>query len=245
MPSEEWNPSGFSTGQKSASAKRAEAHIRSRHARQTAIDAGHNPYLEDLRSFAPQSTNRNRPGAQFLTLYQQESRLPGQAAEVFGFDLFERQAFQDAYAWGIPSVAAIAALVEAAPLVEIGAGRGYWARLVEACGGVVHAYDATPPEWTYTDVQEGSPECIQEHPEATLFLAWPPLGSAMDVECLNSYTGDTLFYHGEVGDATGSQEAATRLRENWRKVKTIETPQFMGGHDALYKFERVSVSVRS
>lgn len=45
------------------------------------------------------------------------------------------------YAWAVPDAAAIAALAARSPLVEIGAGTGYWARLLAAAGADIIAYD--------------------------------------------------------------------------------------------------------
>lgn len=49
------------------------------------------------------------------------------------------------YAYAPPTAAALAALAARAPLVEVGAGTGYWARCLRGAGAAVAAYDAAPP----------------------------------------------------------------------------------------------------
>src|SRR5579885_3340312 len=46
------------------------------------------------------------------------------------------------WAWAVPDEKAIKTLVEHSPVVEIGAGTGYWARLATEAGGDVVAYDS-------------------------------------------------------------------------------------------------------
>ena len=45
----------------------------------------------------------------------------------------------------MPCRAALRALVTRSPLVEVGAGLGYWAALLRAAGAAVAACDAAPP----------------------------------------------------------------------------------------------------
>src|SRR5262249_51994941 len=52
-----------------------------------------------------------------------------------------RQNLVRAYAWAVPDEEALRVCVKYSPLVEIGAGGGYWANLITQLGGKVHAYD--------------------------------------------------------------------------------------------------------
>ena len=52
-----------------------------------------------------------------------------------------------AYAWGVPSANALRAIAKASPhgIVEVGAGTGYWAHLLQDLHGVsVRAFDSHP-----------------------------------------------------------------------------------------------------
>jgi hypothetical protein len=51
------------------------------------------------------------------------------------------------YTLSVPTEPALGAIAEASPhgVVEVGAGTGYWARLLHDCGVDVVAYDLAPP----------------------------------------------------------------------------------------------------
>jgi hypothetical protein len=92
-----------------------------------------------------------------------------------------RRAACDRYAWAIPSNEALDALVKLSPLVEIGAGAGYWARLLHERGANVVAFDNTLTDNHWHDetgvwypVLQGGIEQAAEFPDHTLFLCWPP-----------------------------------------------------------------------
>jgi protein-L-isoaspartate O-methyltransferase len=49
------------------------------------------------------------------------------------------------YAYAPPNTAALEALLARSPLLELGAGTGYWARLLRGAGADVLALDIAPP----------------------------------------------------------------------------------------------------
>ena len=86
------------------------------------------------------------------------------------------------FAWAIPAPAALAAVAETGPLVEVGAGTGYWAALLRELGADVVATDpaagANPyhPDgrlWTDVELVDGV-GAVRRHPGRTLLLCWPP-----------------------------------------------------------------------
>eukprot|EP00958_Prasinococcus_capsulatus_P015724 scaffold1687_cov405-Prasinococcus_capsulatus_cf.AAC.4 len=117
------------------------------------------------------------------------------------------------YAFGIPSQDAIASIGHFSDkrVVEIGAGSGFWARLMQASGIDVVAYDIDATKGPYSNkakgtklhhvhhvtVFPGGPEKLESHRDRALFLCWPPRGDAMAMECLHHYEGDTVIYVGE------------------------------------------------
>jgi hypothetical protein len=129
------------------------------------------------------------------------------------------------YSWAIPNQEAIDKLVELSPVVEIGAGGGYWAWLVRENGGVIHAYDIEPVpgygkrgysgarsdngnkyvDFDWGTVKKGGPEKVLEHPECkTLFICWPDYGGSAAYESAIRFKGDTIVYIGEwSGGCTG------------------------------------------
>lgn len=53
-----------------------------------------------------------------------------------------RRVLSERFAWAVPTDEAILAIAELGPIVEIGAGTGYWAWLLEQAGAEVLAFDA-------------------------------------------------------------------------------------------------------
>ena len=147
------------------------------------------------------------------------------------------------YSWAIPDGAAVEALCALGPLVEVGAGSGYWASLVDAAGGDVVAYDIHPPsegensfghrhEWF--PVLPGGPERAGEHSDRALLLCWPPYASSFALECLEAYRGTTVAYVGEGrGGCTADDAFHDRLEECWNLTGTVRIPTWPATHDRL------------
>ena len=117
----------------------------------------------------------------------------------------ERNEYTHRYAYAIPTLEALEVLRKCAPLIEIGAGTGYWAWLLRQLGTDILCYDARPPALEddqnrfhartscWTDVQPGDERKLNEHPARTLFLCWPPPGESMARDTLCRYRGDTFL----------------------------------------------------
>lgn len=113
------------------------------------------------------------------------------------------------------------------PIVEIGAGTGYWARLASQAGTDIVAHDADPErEPKYFPVKRGGPSMAQRHHRRTLLLCWPPRNEPMASECLSAYTGSTVIYIGEPSGATADDTFHDMLECDW---ETVEQPKCRGG----------------
>lgn len=158
-----------------------------------------------------------------------------------------RKSLTSEYSWAIPNEKAIAKIASFSPIIEIGAGTGYWASLIAEAGGDIRAFDLNPPgvgagknDWHSTKamhfpVEVGGAEKIQEFPARTLFLCWPPHAEDLVTQCLNVYRKDMFVYVGEVEACTGWDE---RLGSEWKVVEEIDIPQYEGIHDYLMVFKR-------
>lgn len=158
-----------------------------------------------------------------------------------------REKWVHEYAWAIPCEEALRAIGKYGPLVEMGAGTGYWASLLEKRGVEVTCYDECPPphednHWHRENVchhmvWQGGSEMVKEHPDKTLFLCWPPM-SRMAEECLDHYRGPHVVYIGERHGCTGTEELENRLEKEWVEIEEVEIPQYDGIHDYLRVFKR-------
>jgi len=147
-----------------------------------------------------------------------------------------------AYSWAIPSTEAILAIAEHSPLIELGAGTGYWGWLLRQAGARVNCWDRNAhagPHWI--DVEMGSPENLSELPDLgarTLLLVWPPLDEPLAEDSLQYYTGKKVIYVGEWRGRTASARFHDRLESEFKKTCELELPRWPGFHDSLLIFER-------
>ena len=130
------------------------------------------------------------------------------------------------YAYVLPSDATLALLAGLGPLVELGAGTGYWAHRLLSIGVDIVAFDQVPVDgqrtnryhsrtrpWTH--VEQGD-QTVLSHADRALFLCWPPLFSSLG-DCLTYYSGNTVAYIGDGGYRTARLD---HLHEAFTKVAT-------------------------
>ena len=147
------------------------------------------------------------------------------------------------FSWAIPNAAAIRLLRQHSPLIEIGAGTGYWAWMIEQAGGTVLAYDSWQShfktETRWMRVKRGGPAMIKYHPGAVLFLCWPPFNEPMAYTCLKNYSGEFFLYEGE-GEygCTGDTAFHDELDAHWKLKRTVAVPKWSMIHDALFLYQR-------
>ena len=137
------------------------------------------------------------------------------------FDELVARVLPHSFAFAVPCDDALSAVASLnRPVVEMGAGTGYWTALLRQKGVDVVAYDAHPPRRitkafakgeakffgvTYVDdVRECDDDasCLDAHADRVLMLCWPKSpedveGGDWDLRCLDRWRGDTLVHVGE------------------------------------------------
>lgn len=147
--------------------------------------------------------------------------------------------FLDKYSWGIPNDAAIDTLAKYGPIIEIGAGNGYWAKLLAQKGVDVIAYDNKPWKNSAFQVHEGGHEKLKEHPKHNLFLCWPEQNNPLSHTALTQFQGDTFIYVGEgPRGVTGTPAFFDELERNWRIVEYVKIPNHPYYFDVLVVYQR-------
>lgn len=167
-----------------------------------------------------------------------------------------RQHFADdealvrSYGWAIPNAAAIARIANYAPLVEVGAGVGLWARLLTQAGADVFATDRHPPRHCWYPVLRAAGSRVSaQHPDCTLLLIWPDDCNSMASCTLRTYSGDKIIVVGEnrgvpalLGQgrapATGDSVFHAMLARDWQVIETVEIPQRLMYHDEVVVYQR-------
>jgi hypothetical protein len=138
------------------------------------------------------------------------------------------------YAYVVPDDRSLSILAELGPIVEMGAGTGYWAYRLRERGVDVLAFDQAPPDGertnryhaptaTWSDVVAADHTSLTQHSDRALFLCWPPLFSSLG-DCLTHYTGNTVALIGDGGHRTarltGLNEAFSTV--NVSAVRALE-----------------------
>lgn len=149
-------------------------------------------------------------------------------------------------AFSVPTDEAIRAVAALSPIIEIGAGTGYWAWMLEHVGADVLAFDykLTDNDYTeegvfWTEVRHGDETEPGNHPERALLLCWPPYDSDMGINCLHAYEGHTLAYVGEhYGGCCANDAFFAELDHHWEQVEEYGLPQWYGMHDYLTIWRR-------
>ena len=151
------------------------------------------------------------------------------------------------YSFAVPTDESVRRIAYYSPIVEIGAGLGYWASLLDEVGCDIIAYDTHPGaenHWIEDDyspwfeVKECSPDFVPPADRA-LFLCWPPYDITMASDVLSRYKGDTLIYIGESKDGCCADDAFFEALNNWDCIEYIDLPQLFGIRDSLTIYNRL------
>lgn len=154
------------------------------------------------------------------------------------------------YAEAVPDTAALAVLADLGPLLEIGAGGGYWARLLRDRGadvlavdlpdGVRGSWDLRGSPWT--DVVDGDHRSVIAHPDRMPFVCWPPRPSGFATDVVQLATQDTVALI-TVGPKRVTETSTDPLwealeRGGFQQARRVDIPTWHGRGDHLSVWRR-------
>ena len=155
-----------------------------------------------------------------------------------------RMKFIRTFGFAILTGAAIRLIREYGPIIEVGAGTGYWTMELARAGIDILATDPTPGMyfegsslWTKVEMING-PEALEKHPGRNVLMCWPdreewPSG------VVSEFTGDHIIYVGEPRDGcTGNNQMFNILDRRYELETRLEIPQFHNIHDQLEVWRR-------
>jgi hypothetical protein len=182
----------------------------------------------------------------------QESRLEVSAyAEQF----YLREKMLKGFCFAVLTEEMIDKIKPYGPILEVGAGTGYWAREFKKRGIDYLATDAYAlpnnkyfPDskawehvYTYTAV-----DAVKRFPDKTLLMCWPEYTKSWAVEALKEYKGDIFIYIGEEeGGCCADDDFFEHLHSHWDEREELDMPQFFGLHDVAIIYERVRPKINS
>lgn len=191
----------------------------------------------------------NNPNAEiFDNQYLQKiNQLPVGALDAFGSF---RENLCDQYSFAIPNIEVLTIIkkyVNSDFLFEIGAGSGYWAKLLNLLGIDIVCFDNF--SWTWgnkyfpihniknfqgKDLSRSKLFSNLNH----LFICWPTFDS-YDFEYLSAFKGEYFYYSGEIGGCCGTFEFFNLLNEKFKLIEEINIPQWRGIHDIFQVWKRI------
>lgn len=208
------------------------------------IPAGKNPYLKKilkLKKTIPEWDN-----------FFSEDGLQNMISNWVRLDVLGKP-LTDEYAWAIPDEKALKILSAFHPLIEIGAGKGYWSALLEQRGADIVAFDKKVRAGCWTKVQKGGPEVLESKltEGRNLFLCYPDDSTNLAEKCLKVFTGDYIIHVGELiqtGTISGAPQAPfgrttgsdfnVFLAEKFHCILSASIPSFPFSKDCITVWKR-------
>lgn len=154
------------------------------------------------------------------------------------------------YAEAVPTIEALEVLADLGPLLEIGAGGGYWARLLRDRGADVLAVDLPDGcrgSWDlrgspWTDIVDGDHRSVASHPDRTPFVCWPPRPSGFATHVVQLAAQDTIVLI-TVGPMRLTETSTDPLWDaldhgGFRQTRRVDIPTWHGRGDHLSVWQR-------
>lgn len=149
------------------------------------------------------------------------------------------------FGFAIPNEEALQIIAEYSPILEVGAGNGYWAfELKERGGDIITTEPLKKAENKYEQVSKGqlwvepenlsANEAIQKYPNRTLMMIWPCYDDPWAYFALKEYKGQYFIFVGEgQGGCTAEDMFFNELERNWEMIHDVWIPRHDGIHDYL------------
>jgi len=143
---------------------------------------------------------------------------------------------------------AVAALLGLSPLVEVGAGAGYWSAVLAAAGADVVATDANlqPIGYSFTagaafpTSELPALEAVARHPDRDVFCSWPSRGEGWLTPALEAMAPGrrAALILEPRGGKTGDDSLYQLLDDRFTRTADIELPRFPENQDRLAIYMR-------
>jgi len=168
--------------------------------------------------------------------YLKEFRLLQETHSYKGQQWFgHRQELVNEYGWAVPNEEVLDYITSAFDrITEIGAGEGYWAKLLSERGTRVHAFDPASDQKWY-DVKNKPLSSVENYvKDNPVLMVWPPAGGPLAHDVLECRPSHVLYVGETRGGCTASDEFFDVFTDLYQPVKKVELPSYIGTDDNFY-----------
>lgn len=145
------------------------------------------------------------------------------------------------FGFAIPCAEALDAIADLSPLVEVGAGTGYWSALLEKRGADIIATDIDTNDYSFAigsviDIETlDAVSAVQKYPDRNVLIVWPCYTSTWATECAVAMaSGRMLALVSEgSGGCVADDSLFDLLESGFEEVADISLPVWDGMHDRL------------
>jgi hypothetical protein len=189
-------------------------------------------YYNSIRDFKPNSFPEIRDVNQYMEKRIYVTSKKDEAITKFGFAVLTEEV--------------INAIRPYNPILEVGAGTGYWAYEMQKRGVDCIATDPGDGHWfvgskRWTEIEGiDGVNAVKKYPDRSLLLCWPYMES-WPAETLRIYKGNTVIYVGEGYEGCTADDAFHEILEKeWNLKEEIDIPQWDGIHDHVFIYQRLN-----
>ena len=156
-----------------------------------------------------------------------------------------RTQFINRFGFAVLDYGAVETIRPYGPILEVGAGLGYWTHELGRAGIDAVATDPDTrgrwpgmPHWTNVEILNAL-EAIEKYPRRNLLTSWPDRDDPWAAQVLTEFQGETVIYvgEGEFG-CTGTPEMFKVLRSRFQPEKYYDIPTFRSLCDRLEIWRR-------
>ena len=180
----------------------------------------------------------------------------------FTQEVRRRREFLRRYGWAVPTPEALSAIrrfVDYRKVLEVGAGTGLWASLLDAYGvsvtptddyswvgpgedeagrGLPSGFSVDAGKFYPVERLEAEAAVLTHQDHEALMICWPPPQKSMAFEATRAFGGDQLIFIGELSDTSGDVAFRNLLGLHWKREAVIQIPTWVTIHDAVHLFVR-------
>ena len=160
-------------------------------------------------------------------------------------DYHRRQIMCKKYTFAIPYLEILEVIKNNEPILEIGAGSGFWGALFRKIGcdvtvtTVDDKYHPFPLKFTEVENISGL-DAIKKYSDRTVLWVWPSM-EEWTVDVLKNIKGKLIYVGEDPGGCTGTDEYHDILGKDFKVIQSEDMLQWWGIHDNLYIYERENI----